>query len=191
MLPGEKKPDMPQVRKVVIIGPESTGKSTLSEQLAQHYQTRWVPEYAREYLTNLNRPYDYEDLLIIAQKQLEQEDKISAVCTSPVMFVDTDMYVLKVWCEFVFGKCHSFILDQIVKRNYDSYLLCDTDLPWVADALREYPDIENRKRLFHMYQDLLINQSKPWSLIRGDYDQRLRLGISATENILRDSLITG
>jgi NadR type nicotinamide-nucleotide adenylyltransferase len=140
MLPGEKKPDMPQVRKVVIIGPESTGKSTLSEQLAKHYQTRWVPEYAREYLTNLNRPYDYEDLLIIAQKQLEQEDKISAVCTSPVMFVDTDMYVLKVWCEFVFGKCHSFILDQIVKRNYDSYLLCDTDLPWVADALREYPD---------------------------------------------------
>jgi len=191
MLPGEKKPDMPQVRKVVIIGPESTGKSTLSEQLAKHYQTRWVPEYAREYLTNLNRPYDYEDLLIIAQKQLEQEDKISAVCTSPVMFVDTDMYVLKVWCEFVFGKCHSFILDQIVKRNYDSYLLCDTDLPWVADALREYPDIENRKRLFHMYQDLLINQSKPWSLIRGDYDQRLQLGISATEKILRDSLITG
>ena len=191
MLPGEKKPDMPQVRKVVIIGPESTGKSTLSEQLAKHYQTRWVPEYAREYLTNLNRPYDYEDLLIIAQKQLEQEDKISAVCTSPVMFVDTDMYVLKVWCEFVFGKCHSFILDQIVKRNYDSYLLCDTDLPWVADALREYPDIENRRRLFHMYQDLLINQSKPWSLIRGDYDQRLQLGISATEKILRDSLITG
>jgi len=191
MLPGEKKPDMPQVRKVVIIGPESTGKSTLSEQLAKHYQTRWVPEYAREYLTNLNRPYDYEDLLIIAQKQLEQEDKISAVCTSPVMFVDTDMYVLKVWCEFVFGKCHSFILDQIVKRNYDSYLLCDTDLPWVADALREYPDIENRKRLFHMYQELLINQSKPWSLIRGDYDQRLQLGISATEKILRDSLITG
>jgi len=191
MLPGEKKPDMPQVRKVVIIGPESTGKSTLSEQPAKHYQTRWVPEYAREYLTNLNRPYDYEDLLIIAQKQLEQEDKISAVCTSPVMFVDTDMYVLKVWCEFVFGKCHSFILDQIVKRNYDSYLLCDTDLPWVADALREYPDIENRKRLFHMYQDLLINQSKPWSLIRGDYDQRLQLGISATEKILRDSLITG
>ena len=191
MLPGEKKPDMPQVRKVVIIGPESTGKSTLSEQLAKHYQTRWVPEYAREYLTNLNRPYDYEDLLIIAQKQLEQEDKISAVCTSPVMFVDTDMYVLKVWCEFVFGKCHSFLLDQIVKRNYDTYLLCDTDLPWVADALREYPDIENRKRLFHMYQDLLINQSKPWSLIRGDYDQRLQLGISATEKILRDSLITG
>ena len=91
MLPGEKKPDMPQVRKVVIIGPESTGKSTLSEQLAQHYQTRWVPEYAREYLTNLNRPYNYEDLLIIAQKQLEQEDQISAVCTRPVMFVDTDM----------------------------------------------------------------------------------------------------
>lgn len=182
---------MPQVRKLVIIGPESTGKSTLSEQLAVHYQTRWVPEYAREYLTNLDRPYDYDDLLIIAHRQLEQEDRISAACTEPVLFVDTDMYVMKVWCEFVFGKCHSFILDQIVKRHYDGYLLCDTDLPWVADALREYPDLENRKRLFHMYHDLLINQARPWSLIRGDYNERFQKGIRATEEILRNSLITG
>ncbi|HEV3223716.1 MAG TPA: ATP-binding protein [Puia sp.] len=169
---------MPQPKKIVITGPESTGKSTLCEQLATNFNTNWVPEYAREYLMKLARPYTYDDLLIIAKGQLDQEDRITASLKSTLVFIDTDMYVMKVWCEFVFGKCHSFILDEIVKRKYDVYLLCNTDLPWVADELREYPDLESRERLYYMYKDHMINQTTPWIDIKGDYEQRLSNAIS-------------
>lgn len=169
---------MPQPKKIVVIGPESTGKSTLCEQLATNYKTDWVPEYAREYLMKLGRPYTYDDLLIIAKGQLDLEDRIAASSKSPLLFVDTDMYVMKIWCEYVFGKCHPFILNEIVNRKYDVYLLCNTDLPWVADELREYPDIESRERLFHMYKDLMINQSTPWYEISGNYDERLQRAMS-------------
>ena len=124
-------------------------------------------------MLTLGRPYDYDDLLIIAKGQLEQEDRMVASLKTPVVFIDTDMYVMKVWCEFVFGKCHPFILDEIVKRKYDAYLLCNTDLPWVADELREYPDPDSRKRLYRMYKDLVVNQSTPWFEISGGYEERL------------------
>lgn len=169
---------MPAPKKIVVIGPESTGKSTLCEQLARHYKTEWVPEFARNYLLELRRPYTYEDLSHIARGQLKSEDQISSTLLKPLLFIDTDMYVMKVWCEYVFGKCHSFILDEIVKRNYDGYLLCNTDLPWVADELREYPDAESRDRLYLMYKDLMINQATPWIDIQGDYDERLKKAIS-------------
>ena len=175
----------PQPKKIVVTGPESTGKSTLCEQLAAKYKTEWVPEYARKYLTELGRPYNYDDLLLIARGQLEQEDRITAALKTPLVFIDTDMYVMKVWCEFVFGQCHSFILDEIVKRKYDAYLLCNTDLPWVADDLREYPDLDARERLYHIYKDLMINQSSIWIDIRGEYDERLKTAISLTDTILK------
>jgi nicotinamide riboside kinase len=93
---------------------------------------------------------------------------------------------MKVWCEYVFGKCHSYILDQIAKRKYDGYLLCSPDLPWVKDELREYPDDKNRIELFHLYKDLLINQTTPWSVIEGNDEQRLLTAIAAVENIVSD-----
>jgi len=175
---------MPLPKKIVVIGPESTGKSTLSEQLAAKFNTEWVPEFARQYLLAIERPYNYDDLLIIARGQLEDEDRLAASVSKPVIIIDTDMYVMKVWCEFVFGKCHSFILDEIVKRKYDAYLLCNTDLPWVADELREYPDLESRERLYHMYKELMINQKTPWFDIRGNYEERLRKGDEAVKLII-------
>jgi NadR type nicotinamide-nucleotide adenylyltransferase len=175
---------MPTFKKVVVIGPESTGKSTLCEQLAAHFKTEWVPEFAREYLLSLGRPYRYDDLLIIAKGQLEQENRIAASAKTPFIFIDTDMYVMKVWCEFVFGKCHPFILDEIAKRNYDAYLLCNTDLPWVADELREYPDLESRNRLYRMYKDLMVNQSTPWFDINGNYAERLERAIDICQLLI-------
>jgi len=176
---------MPLPKKIVIIGPESTGKSTLSQLLAEHYKTQWVPEFAREYLLDLSRPYTYEDLLLIARGQLKEEDRLMASTPSPVVFIDTDMYVMKVWCEFVFGKCHRFILDEIATRHYDGYLLCNTDLPWVADALREYPDLASRERLYHIYQDLMINQTTPWTEIRGGYEERFRQAHSFVDSVVK------
>ena len=169
--------------KIVVLGPESTGKSTLCASLAEHFHCSWVPEFARRYLLELGRPYNYDDLLIIARGQLKAEDEMARETEEKCLFIDTDMYVMKVWCEFVFGKCHSFILDQIVERKYDLYLLCNTDLPWVKDELREYPDLENRNKLFRIYKDLMINQHVPWVEIKGRDDERLQQAISAVNHL--------
>lgn len=170
------------LKKFVVIGPESTGKSSLCESLARHFQTDWVPEYAREYLTDHGTEYKPEDLLLIARGQLALEDRhVSAVKAAgkDLLFIDTDLYVIKVWSEFAYGRCDPWILDQIAGRQYDGYLLCRTDLPWSADPLREYPDLETRERLFHNYRDCLINQSAPWAEIGGQGEARIAAGIAA------------
>ncbi len=176
------------MKKIVIIGPESTGKSSLCEQLAEHFKTLWVPEYAREYLTTNGTAYTYGDLLKIAKGQIKSEERIAVALlqtsnlkpqTSNLkpLFIDTDLYVIKVWSEFVFGKCNNMILTQIANREYDLYLLCNIDLPWIADELREYPDYETRKKLYCFYRDLLINQNTKWVEISGNYEQRLQSAI--------------
>jgi nicotinamide riboside kinase len=119
---------------------------------------------------------------------LELEDAHAAsLCgrkEDSVLFIDTDMYVMKVWGEFVFGRCETWILDQIVRRKYDGYLLCRTDLPWTADELREYPDEGPRETLFHMYKDCMANQSLPWREVGGLAEERLRFGITAVKAML-------
>lgn len=189
-------------RKVVVIGPESTGKSTLCQQLATHYNTIWCPEYAREYLLKYGMNYSYDDLLTIAKGQLELEERTiqlaisnwqSAKPHSPLttrhspVFIDTNMYVMKVWCDFVFGKCHQYILDEIEKRKdeYDLYLLCNIDLPWVKDELREYPDVERRQELYNIYKNIMISQTIPWVDVSGDYEQRLQKAIIAVDNLIK------
>ena len=191
------------LKKIVIIGPESTGKSTLCEQMARHYNTLWCPEYAREFLMTHGMNYTYDDLLTIAQGQLELEDRYISLLKSTsqtpnsnaarsshthhsFLFIDTNMYVMKVWCEFVFGKCHPFILEQIVERKYDLYFLCSVDLPWIADLLREYPDLETRKTLYSIYKSILTDQPIPWVEISGDSEQRFEKAIGAVDRLLRE-----
>jgi len=179
------------LKKIVVIGPESTGKSTLCGMLAQHYGANWCPEFAREYLLSHGTDYSFDDLLTIAKGQLAREDEYTSMSMaggtgSPLLFIDTDMYVMKVWCEFVFGNCHPWIIDRIVDRKYDLYLLCNTDLPWVKDELREYPDLDTRERLFNMYQDILLNQSTPWKLISGtDPEKRFRTAVDAVDALMK------
>jgi NadR type nicotinamide-nucleotide adenylyltransferase len=183
------------LKKIVIIGPESTGKSTLCEQLAQHYETMWCPEFAREYLLSNGTNYEFDDLLTIAKGQLALEDEYTTTLErnslplleaggSLPLFIDTDMYVMKVWCEFVFNNCHRFILNEILERKYDLYLLCNIDLPWVKDALREYPDLETRKRLYKIYKDIMVNQPVQWVDVKGNYEERLSIAVKAVDNIL-------
>ncbi len=100
------------------------------------------------------------------------------------LFIDTDMYVMKVWCEFAFGQCHQFIMEQIVKREYDLYLLCNVDLPWTKDELREYPDLQTRQKLYRIYKDIMINQSVPWIDISGENDERLNKAVIAVDQLL-------
>lgn len=180
------------LKKIVIIGPESTGKSTLCTQLAAHYQTLWCPEYARDYLLKHGTNYSFENLLNIAKGQLHLEDSYAAQLGQrpsthhPLLFIDTDMYVMKVWCEFVFDRCHPWILDRIVERKYDLYLLCKPDLPWVKDELREYPDEATRIKLYHYYKDLLVQQSTPWVEISGSYEERLQKAVVAVDAFVKN-----
>ncbi|MEO5682023.1 MAG: ATP-binding protein [Chitinophagaceae bacterium] len=183
------------LKKIVIIGPESTGKSTLCEKLANHYQVSWCPEYAREYLLAHGTDYSYQDLLTIAKGQIALEEEYTSMASqnqadahslisthhSPLLFIDTDMYVMQVWCNFVFGKCHSWILNQIIERKYDLYLLCNVDLPWVKDELREYPDLARREKLYNIYEEIMINQPVPWVDISGNYEERLQKAIDAVD----------
>ncbi len=171
------------MKKIVVIGPESTGKSTLCEQLAHHYQTIWCKEYAREYLLKNGMNYSYDDLLTIAKGQLDLEDKTLDESKNQLYFIDTNMYVMQVWCEYVYGRCHQLIIDEIVKRKYDLYLLTNIDLPWVKDELREYPDEKPRKELYKMYKELMIQEVTPWIDICGSYEERLRKAIEAVDAI--------
>jgi NadR type nicotinamide-nucleotide adenylyltransferase len=169
------------MKKIVIIGPESTGKSTLCEQLAAHYKTIWCREFAREYLLQNGMDYTYDDLLKIAMGQLELEDALLSEAKNDLYFIDTNMYVMKVWCEVAFEACHTWILKQIAERQYDLYFLCNIDLTWVPDELREYPDLVFRKKLYKMYKDLLVNSGSEWVEISGSHAERLGAAISAID----------
>ncbi len=175
---------MEAIKKIVVIGPESTGKSELAASLAAHYATVWCPEYARAYLEENGSAYTYEDLLLIAQGQLIIEDDFLQDAKNGLYFIDTNMYVMKVWCEFVFGECHPFILNEIAAREYDYYLLCDTDLEWEEDELREYPDPAIRRRLFEIYADILKQQPVPWSVVSGMGESRMATAIAAIDQFL-------
>jgi NadR type nicotinamide-nucleotide adenylyltransferase len=189
------------VIKVAVIGPESTGKSELCLELAEYYNTLWCPEFAREYLLLYGKKYTYDDLLKIAKRQIALEDEYvekvrksespkvgkdapDDLKTSGLLFIDTDMYVMKVWCEFVYGKCHRYILEQIAERKYDLYLLCNIDLPWMPDELREYPDFATRRKHYKMYKDILVNQQTPWFEISGNYEERLQNAVTAVNKFL-------
>lgn len=176
---------MKKIKKIAVIGPESTGKSTLCRQLAEHYKTVWCPEFARAYLKEKGHHYTYEDLLKIAHGQLKLEDEMFKEAANNFYFIDTDMYVMKVWCEVAFEQCHTWILKQIAQRHYDLYLLCNTDLPWAKDELREYPDLKFRQKLFNIYKDILINNKTPWVEISGTDEQRLQMAIRSIDTIFK------
>jgi NadR type nicotinamide-nucleotide adenylyltransferase len=172
-----------KVKKVVIIGPESTGKSSICAMLAKHFNTLWVKEYAREYLLKNGTNYTYENLYEIAQGQIAEEKKEIENLgeNQSFIFVDTDMYVMKVWSEFVFNKCDNRILNKIVQSDTDLYLLMNTDLPWEKDELREYPDNKTREKLFHFYKEEMTEQKKPWHIVSGQGKERFINALNCIE----------
>lgn len=180
------------LKKIVVIGPESTGKSTLCGYLANYYNTLWCPEFARAYLLENGTSYTANDLIKIAKGQLDAEQKHAQALQSQIdqtgiikpLIIDTDMYVMKVWSEYVFGTCPTFILDEINKQDFDLYLLCKPDIPWVKDELREYPDEKPRQELFQIYKDILINQQTPWIEISGDFEARNQKAVAAIDEVL-------
>lgn len=161
-----------KLKKVVIIGPESTGKSTLSAALSQQYGEPWVPEYARQYLEEMDREYVYEDLRQIAKGQLALEDQKASEARE-LVFCDTDLRVIHVWSEHKYGHTDPWVLDQIGKRKYDLYLLTDIDIPWEDDPQREYPDPGMRSYFYAWYERLVQNSGVPVVKISGTLEQRM------------------
>lgn len=170
-----------RIKKIVVIGPECTGKSTLSAWLATHYNTRWVPEYARKYIEELPRPYEERDLLTIARGQLQLEDTAQHGANN-VLICDTNLYVIKIWSEFRFGRCHPEILEMIATRPYDLYLLSYVDVPWEEDPQREHPD--KREELYQIYLTEMKNQPVPFVEVKGDAGQRQAIARDAIDRIM-------
>ncbi|HEY9178532.1 MAG TPA: ATP-binding protein [Flavipsychrobacter sp.] len=171
---------MSNIKKIVVIGPESTGKSTLSAALAKELGTVWVPEYAREYLEHLGRTYEQQDLLEIAKGQLELEDKLETKANK-LLVCDTDLHVIKVWSNARYGTCNRFIIENIATRRYDMYLLTNIDTIWEDDPLREHPLPEERRYFYSIYRDIVQNSGLPWADISGTHEERLKKALTAIQ----------
>lgn len=163
--------------KIVLTGPESTGKTTLAKQLADHFEAALVSEYARQFINALDRDYIESDLLEIAKGQLEKEKQHSEN-TSKLLICDTDLLTIKIWSEYKYGRCDPKILGWIEDQQYDHYLLCGTDIEWQVDPQRENP--EQRIELYEIYKKELNFYKKQFSEIVGNEIQRLQ---KATELI--------
>ncbi len=168
------------LKRIALTGTESTGKTTLAQQLAQHFNTVWVPEYARQYIDNLDRPYVAEDLLQIAKGQIDLESQC-AKQANQFLISDTELTVIKIWCEHAYGFCHPWVFKKILTHQYDLYLLLKPDIPWQPDPQREHPHL--RQHLFQCYLKELQERKVNFVIISGNYEQRLQQAIKAIEQI--------
>ena len=162
------------IKRIAIIGPESSGKSELCRQLAAHYSTNWVPEYARDYLSEIDRPYTLEDIVQIYNTQFEQEQELVSG-SATYLFIDTEFLIAKVWCEHVFKTCPPYLEEMIDKYPYDLYLLTAPDLPWEFDPLRENPG--KGFFFFKWYEKLLIEKKLPYAVVSGQGNLRTQCAI--------------
>lgn len=156
--------------RIAITGPESSGKTTLARGLAAHLDAVWVPEYARQYLEKLGRPYVYEDLEWIARGQREWEEKYAQEARD-VLICDTDLLVMKVWSEYKYKRCAPYILEQLASRPYDLFVLCAPDIPWEYDPLRENPG--EREELHAIYRRELEGMDVPFLEVSGSLEERI------------------
>ena len=152
--------------KIIVTGPESSGKTTLCKALSKHYNLPFTKEFAREYLTDLGKNYLQEDLLEIAKGQLENEQLITN--NQQISLHDTDLITLKIWSDYKYGNCNNWILEQIEKQKVENrfYLLCKPDLKWDYDPLRENPT--NRNELLEIYKQELENLGHKFLIIKGE-----------------------
>lgn len=173
------------INKIVLIGPESTGKSELARYLAKFYCTVWVPEYAREYIEKLNDPYTFQDVEHIAKKQIELEKEyiLKASC---FLFYDTYLIITKVWFDMVYKKVPDWIEQKIKESKIDLFLLCNNDIPWEPDPIRENGGVM-REKLFEIYKNELEKYKFPYKVVKGQGNERYKNAIEAVESFFGNS----
>lgn len=182
------------IKKVVLFGPESTGKTFLAEGLAKHFNTVWVPEFARGYLETKKAIYDpnaqsaeeicqYHDLLPIVIGQILSED-IQLKNANKLLFCDTNFLQTIVYSKHYFNKTEDWIENLKYSRHYNLYLLTEIDIPWVPDPLRDRP--EARELMLKLFKSELENTNQNFKTIKGDFESRLKLAIKITEEFLAE-----
>ncbi|MEA3445583.1 MAG: ATP-binding protein [Bacteroidota bacterium] len=168
-----------RIRKIVITGAESTGKTELAKGLAEHYNSVWVPEFARQYIETLNRPYNYHDVELIAKKQILSEEKIKEKAHD-IIFYDTWLIITKIWFSEVYKKVPSWLNQHIEKSNIDLFLVCENDIAWIPDPVRENRD--KRGFLQSLYIEEIEKLKRPWELIKGNGKLRFDNAIRAIKH---------
>ena len=173
--------------KVVLFGPESSGKTTLSKLLARHYNTVWAPEYARDYLQNKwnneRKTCEISDMLPIAEGQMKLENKL-AKKADRILICDTDLLETKVYSEeFYSGFVDPYLEIAALQNTYDLYFLTYIDAPWKKDDLRDRP--EQRLEMFHAFENALIKNHRPYILLKGEKKDRLETAIREIDKILK------
>ena len=172
--------------KVVLFGPESTGKTTLAQQLARHYNSVWVPEYAREYLQNKwnneRKTCEPKDLLPIAIGQMALENEL-AQKTDSVLICDTDLLETKVYSEtYYLGTCDPVLEKYALENNYSLYFLTYIDIPWEADDLRDKP--HQRLEMFKAFESALKQNNRPYVLLKGNQKERFKTAVAQIDKLL-------
>ena len=170
--------------KIAILGPESTGKSTLAKALAEYFGAAWVPEYARQYVENLKLPYTYEDVCAIAQQQIKEEILYeNPTGNHEFVFFDTELIITKVWFEYKFKLVPEFLTERMKTGFFDLYLLCAPDLPWEPDPVREHGT--DRGFFFDWYKREIEQTGKPCIIITGSNNKRTENAIKAIKKLKR------
>lgn len=149
--------------KIALTGPESSGKTTMAKWISEHFSCQMIEEYAREFLSE-NHNYSIEDLNTIAIEQFKRN------CTQIPIVVDTEMLVMKIWCEEKYQHCTKEIEQLLNEQEMDHYFLCSPDIPWEEDPLRENP--KDRNRLFTLYENNLVEKGWPYSILKGSMEER-------------------
>lgn len=175
--------DVTPAKRIAIVGPECTGKTSLAQQLAKSFATEWVPEYARGYLDKLVIPYTQGDLLNIAQGQMRIEDEFYRDANR-VLICDTNLLVLKIWSDFKFGEVDPWIVKEMTNRKYDLHLLTNIDVPWEEDPQREHPT--KRQELYEIYKRELDALNVPYLEIQGDETMRLSVAKESISKLLKN-----
>lgn len=178
------------MKKVVIIGVESTGKSTMTKYLAKQFNCPFVSEYARTYLESNKNEYNYEDFLRIAEGQARAEDQCThSYSDSALLILDTDFVVISIWAEEVFHYIEPWIETRVKQTKSDLYLLLSPDIQWVQDGMREYPEQSIRERLHQKYLEFMENGKYNYHQIVGaSYGERKKQALKAIENLLQENI---
>lgn len=169
------------IKKIAVVGPESTGKSTISAQLAKHYNTVWVPEYAREYCAALTEPCTWQDEINMFYGQIEMEEKLLPEANE-ILICDTTFITVKIWSDHIFGSSPPEVINELPKRPYDLYLLMDIDLPWQEDPLRDFPHL--REHFMDIWHKELQNLQANYSVVSGNDDERFQNAVTIINNYL-------
>ncbi|MDQ8052686.1 MAG: ATP-binding protein [Pedobacter sp.] len=170
------------LKKIAIVGPESTGKSTIAQQLAKHYQVPWVPEFSRYYCANLTAPCTLEDETNMFHGQVALEDSILANAESDFIICDTTFLTVKIWSDEFFGTTPKVVLDSLSSRTYDFYVLLDIDLPWQDDPLRDFP---NQREYFMEVWHKELQAIGADYVVVGGLENRLQHTIDAIDDFLK------